>query len=106
MFMSVLLAFFAGMFMVNGMPHFIKGVIGQTHLTPFKKVSDSYTNVIWGFSNFLLGIILLGINPNTGFVNLPAGINFWAFLLGGFIMALMCAWLFSNPDAKMPWQKD
>lgn len=104
--MSLILSFLAGMFIVNGLPHLIKGVTGQTHLTPFKKVSNSYINVLWSFSNFILGIILLSLNPTNRFLNLPRGDNLYAFFIGVFVMAMMCAWLFSKPNAKMPWQKD
>lgn len=104
--MSAIQAFFAGMFLVNGMPHFIKGITGQTHMTPFKRVSNSYLNVIWAFGNFVLGLLILGTSSDTGLVNLPSGTNLWIFILGGFIMAIMCAWLFSNPNARFPWHRD
>lgn len=99
-------AFFAGMFLANGIPHFVKGITGQKHMTPFKRVSDSYTNVIWGFINFAVGIFILGMDPYSGALNIPAGINLWVFILGAFIMSLMAAWLFSQPNAKLPWHKD
>ena len=104
--MSIIQAFFAGFFLVNGLPHLIKGVTGQTHMTPFKRVSNSYLNIVWAFVNFILGIIILGINPVSGFVNLPTGISFWFFLIGGFVIAMMDAQLFSKPNARLPWHKD
>jgi hypothetical protein len=104
--MSFLQAFFAGVFLVNGVPHFIKGIMGQTHMTPFKRVSDAYTNVFWGFSNFLLGLLILGMEPVTGAIHVPTGMNFWFFLIGAFVMSLMDASLFSKPNARLPWHKD
>lgn len=103
--MSLLQAFFAGMFLANGVPHFVKGIMGQTHMTPFRRVSDAYTNVVWGFSNFLLSAIVMGFSE-SGFVNLPYSTNFWVFTLGAFVMSMMDAWLFSNPNARLPWHKD
>ena len=104
--MSLLQAFLAGMFFANGVPHFVKGVMGQTHMTPFKRVSDAYTNVIWGFVNFVFGVLLLGMDPVTGVVNLPTRMGVWAFLAGVLVLALVCASLFSKPNARLPWHKD
>lgn len=103
--MSFLQAFFAGMFLANGVPHFVKGIMGQTHMTPFKRVSDSYTNVVWGFINFALSAFILGFSE-SGFVNLPYGMNFWVFFLGAFLMSMMDAQLFSKINARLPWHKD
>lgn len=102
----MLQAFFAGMFFANGVPHFVKGVMGQTHMTPFKRVSDAYTNVVWGFVNFVVGLVILGTNPVSEAVNWPVGINVWVFVLGAFVMSMMDAQLFSKPDARLPWHKD
>lgn len=52
-------SFFAGMFISNGAPHFIKGVIGQKNQTPFGKPSSAIVNVLWGWTNFVVGIVLL-----------------------------------------------
>ncbi len=102
----MLRVFFAGLFLTNGIPHFIQGITGQTHMTPFKRVSNSYLNIFWGFTNFVLGFVVLGFNPQTGFLNLPTGNHFWAFLVGAFIISMMDAQLFSKPDARLPWHKD
>lgn len=102
----MLQAFFAGMFLANGVPHFVKGIMGQTHMTPFKRISDAYTNVIWGMINFVLGIIILGVDPVTGEINWPTGLNVWMFMAGVFALAMTAAWLFSNPKARLPWHKD
>ena len=104
--MSIISAFFAGFFLANGMPHFIKGITGQSHMTPFKRISNSYLNILWGFSNFVLGFLFLGFNSKTGFLNLPMGVNFWFFLIGAFIISMMDSQLFSKPNARLPWHKD
>jgi hypothetical protein len=104
--MFILQAFLAGIFLANGIPHFIKGITGQTHMTPFKRISNSYLNVVWGFINFIVGFLILGFNPINNFINLPSGINFWAFLIGAFFIAMMDAQLFSKPNARLPWHKD
>lgn len=104
--MNILQAFFAGAFLANGVPHFIKGITGQTHMTPFKRVSNSYLNVIWGFINFALSVVVLGMDPVTEQVLLPWGFYFWVFLTGAFVMSMMDAQLFSKPNARLPWHKD
>lgn len=102
----MLQAFFAGLFLANGIPHFVKGITGQTHMTPFKRVSSPYLNLFWGFGNFVLGFLVLGFNPETGFLNLPGDSQFWVFIAGAFVISMMDAQLFSKPGARLPWHKD
>ena len=52
--MAYLLFFLAGLFGANGIPHFVKGVTGQRHMTPFGKPSSAVVNVVWGVANFLI----------------------------------------------------
>lgn len=52
--MAYLLFFLSGLFGANGIPHFVKGITGQQHMTPFGKPSSAVVNVIWGVTNFLL----------------------------------------------------
>ena len=98
--------FLAGMFLFNGIPHFVRGITGEKHMTPFKRVSSAHLNVFWAFINFVLGFLILGFDPVTRAPKWPTGINFWVFLAGGFVLALTCAQLWSNPDARLPWHKD
>lgn len=40
--MARLLAFFlAGLFLINGVPHFVQGICGKPHMTPFARVSPA-----------------------------------------------------------------
>ena len=52
-------SFLAGLFAANGVPHFIKGVVGQKHQTPFGKSSSAVVNVCWGWVNFIVAVIFL-----------------------------------------------
>jgi hypothetical protein len=59
-----LLEFLSGMFLVNGVPHFVHGVSGEPFQSPFAKPpgvgeSSPMSNVLWGFGNLLAGILLL-----------------------------------------------
>jgi hypothetical protein len=56
-------AFFAGMFLANFVPHFVKGVCGDRFPTPFanppgKGLSSPLVNVLWALLNLAVGYIL------------------------------------------------
>lgn len=52
-------SFFAGLLAANGVPHFIKGAMGQKHQTPFGKPSSAVVNVCWGWINLVAAVIFL-----------------------------------------------
>ncbi len=52
-------SFIAGLFGVNAIPHFIKGIFGKTFHTPFGESSSAMVNVIWGWLNFVAAMLLL-----------------------------------------------
>ncbi|HEV2412642.1 MAG TPA: hypothetical protein VGS28_02435 [Candidatus Saccharimonadales bacterium] len=54
-------SFFAGAFAANGVPHFVKGVTGQKHMTPFGRPSSAVVNVAWGWANFVVAAGLLAV---------------------------------------------
>ena len=94
----------SGMFAFNSLPHLISGIIGNKHMTPFGKDSSAVLNVGWGFLNLAFAVLILSlasgeIRPPSS----PEGIG--AFLVGGLVLSLMAASMFSNPNAKMPWWK-
>jgi len=56
--------FFAGIFLANGVPHFVNGISGKKFQTPFAKPpgvgeSSSVVNVVWGLFNFVVGYALV-----------------------------------------------
>ncbi|MGA2143257.1 MAG: hypothetical protein ABSG94_12700 [Brevinematales bacterium] len=58
-----LACFFAGLFLVNTVPHFIHGVSGEMFPTPFanppgKGLSSPVINVFWALGNLAAGYIL------------------------------------------------
>jgi len=96
--------FLSGMFLFNSLPHLISGAIGNRHMTPFGKDSSAILNVGWGFLNLAVAVLILSLA--SGEIRLPSspeGIG--TFLVGGLVMSLMDANLFSDPNAKMPWWK-
>lgn len=109
--MELLWYFLAGFFAFNCVPHLVKGITGQTHMTPFKRVSSPQLNVVWGFVNVLLALYLLGMASGYGGLTMPwnAGLvdlNLWAFLAGGFAVAFYLAYFWSNSKARLPWHTD
>ena len=82
--------FFGGAFLANALPHFISGMMGRALQSPFAKppgqgYSTSFTNVIWGFANFVIAYVLLARIGDFDIRN-PAQIG--AAALGAFLIAL------------------
>lgn len=109
--MTLLWYFLAGLFAANGVPHIVKGITGQSHMTPFKRVSSPVLNVIWGFINVVITLYILGMASGNGGLTPPwnaglSGLNLLAFLAGAFVCGTYLAYFWSNPNARLPWQKD
>ena len=56
--------FFAGVFLANGVPHFVHGIGGKKFQSPFASPrgvgeSSPVVNVIWGLVNFFIGYALI-----------------------------------------------
>ena len=90
--------FFAGIFLTNGVPHFIHGVSGKKFRTPFAKPagkgeSSPMVNVIWGAVNFLIGYALVfGVGQfEFGFT-----LSALMLVLGGIVMAVVLALSFGR----------
>ena len=55
--------FLAGLFLANGVPHFVQGISGNPFQSPFASPpgvgeSSPVTNVLWGLVNLLAGYAL------------------------------------------------
>ena len=108
--MELLWYFLAGAFGINAVPHLVKGITGQSHMTPFARVSNPVLNIMWAFVNVVLALYLLGVASGKGGFVLPseAGLqdmNLWAAGAGALVMAAYLANFWSNPKARLPWQK-
>jgi hypothetical protein len=61
--------FFAGVFLANGVPHFVEGISGNTFQTPFASPpgvgeSSALVNVVWGWLNFVIaGVLIMAAFP-------------------------------------------
>jgi hypothetical protein len=65
-------SFFAGMFLANAVPHFVKGICGDRFPTPFaeppgKGLSSPLVNVVWALFNGCFGAELFHVaSPWSG----------------------------------------
>jgi hypothetical protein len=78
--------FFAGVFLANSIPHFVKGICGDKLPTPFSKppgkgLSSPLVNVIWALINIVIGYVLYRLGKVSMQDNLSLGIFFAAFAL-------------------------
>lgn len=109
--MSLLWFLLAGFCVFNALPHLVKGITGQTHMTPFKRVSSPVLNIVWGFVNLLFGLFIFSLVNGEMGLNWPWEVD-WdlsstvAFLVGGFAVSVMAAKLFEGPNARLPWHRD
>lgn len=96
--MLLLAHFFAGVFLVNAVPHFVHGISGQSFQSPFASPpgvgeSSPMINVLWGSFNFLVGYALLqsfdGVTPG---LNMDSVIT----VAGGLFTALGLSWHFQR----------
>lgn len=82
-----LLSFLSGVFVINGLPHFIKGITGEKHMTPFGRPSSAAVNVAWGWFNFLIGVICIYFaHAQHHYLRALA-----LFMVGGLIVAINLA---------------
>ena len=60
---AYLACFFGGIFLANGVPHFVNGISGRKFQSPFASPpavgeSSPMVNVLWGLVNFISGYAL------------------------------------------------
>ena len=103
--MDLLFAFLAGAFLTNSIPHLVSGMMGNKHMTPLAKDSSALVNVGWGYVNLLVGAFIFSLSERSLTSVLSFDNYSIAFLLGSFVIAVLAAWMFSNPNARFPWFK-
>ncbi|MGH6876486.1 MAG: hypothetical protein ACREHV_03795 [Rhizomicrobium sp.] len=90
--------FLGGVLLANAIPHFVSGLMGQAFQSPFAKppgkgLSSSTVNVLWGFSNLVVGYILV---CRIGDFDLRSTADVAAAGLGVLLMSLMLARTFGK----------
>lgn len=87
-----------GLIGTNAIPHFVRGITGQRHMTPFGPESSAVLNVVWGAANAAVAGVLAwryrdAIEASTLAVAFVAGV---ALAVG-----LASYWSKENPE--LPW---
>ncbi len=90
--------FGAGVFLANGVPHFVNGISGGSFQSPFASPpgvgeSSSIVNVIWGMVNFVIGYLLL---IGVGEFKCSLDLDICSIGLGVFVTGLTLAWHFGR----------
>lgn len=93
-----LFVFLAGGFIINGIPHFVKGLTGQQFPTPFAKppgvgLSSPTLNIVWATSNFLLSALFFFLADITSD-------SLW-LLLSGFTGCMCMAFYLASYFGKL-----
>lgn len=83
----------AGVIGANGVPHFVKGMTGAKHMTPFGKPSSAVVNVAWGALNFVAAL-WLGVWAAT--FGLRFGVAGTLALAGALLAGLVLARAWEN----------
>ena len=96
--MDYLAYFAAGLFMTNGVPHFVNGISGRRFQSPFASPpgvgeSPPLVNVLWGMANFVVGYLLIA---GVGEFNSGLTLDALAFGLGAASIALVLSWHFGR----------
>ncbi|HET9098560.1 MAG TPA: hypothetical protein VFN51_02995 [Candidatus Saccharimonadales bacterium] len=91
--------FVSGLLAANGVPHFVQGISGNEHMTPFGKPSSALVNVIWGLVNLFVGGILLHLaHPHAHELR-----AFVMFSLGALVISVILATFWSqHPQYNSP----
>ena len=84
--------FWAGMFLANFVPHFIKGIAGDPFPTPFAKppgkgLSSPLVNVLWALFNLVAGYLLF----RFGKVSADDNVSIIIFFVGIICISIMGA---------------
>lgn len=85
-------SFLAGLIGANGVPSFVKGIIGKKHQTPFGKSSSAVINVIWGWVNFVVaGFLVYYAHPRAHELR-----SFGLVAIGALVTGLLLAAVWSK----------
>lgn len=95
-------AFFSAALLFNAIPHLVQGICGKKHMSPFSVQSSAATNVLWGWGNLLVGVLI----GRASHWEAWTASSWIAFGAGGVGLSVYLALFWSNPDARLPWHKD
>jgi hypothetical protein len=92
--------FFAGLFLANFVPHFVKGICGDRFPTPFAKapgrgLSSPLVNVLWSLLNLVIGYVLARVGRLGSGGDLAMAVCF----AGVAALSILCSVNFAKKDA-------
>jgi hypothetical protein len=95
--------FAAGLFLANGIPHFVNGISGRRFISPFgdppgRGESSPVSNVLWGEANMIVGFAILWWLPMAVPLEL---LDVAVFALGFFLTAVLLAGAFGQRQAEL-----
>jgi hypothetical protein len=96
-----LACFFAGTFLANVVPHFVKGICGDRFPTPFahppgKGLSSPVVNVVWALVNLVAGYFLF----RAGRVSSGGGLALAVFFAGIVAISTMLSVRFAEKETE------
>lgn len=85
-------------FFINGLPHYLHGLIGKRFPTPFanppgKGESSPVTNILWAAINFSVAALIVYVTPEFALINLVKGV---ALASGGLFTSAFLATYFGK----------
>ena len=92
--------FFAGAFLANVVPHFVKGVCGDRFPTPFSKppgkgLSSPLVNTLWALLNLIIGYVLV----RAGHLASGGDVAMATCFAGVLALSVMASMNFAKKDA-------
>ena len=96
---NYLACFFAGMFLTNAVPHFVKGICGDRFPTPFAKppgkgLSSPMVNMLWALLNLAIGYFVFRAG------RLASDLALGVFFLGMVAMSTMLSANFAKKHSS------
>lgn len=93
--------FWAGAFLANFVPHFVKGVCGDKFPTPFAKppgkgLSSPMVNTLWALLNMVIGYVLY----RCAHLSADNLLSLIVFFIGAALMSIMLANNFAKKDKE------
>ncbi len=84
----IILGFIAGALFVNGLPSLVRGAAGKRHWTPWNRSASPAENVVWGWLNFAVAVLLwhtapMAAHPRATFLAVSAGVLAMGLALAG-----------------------
>jgi hypothetical protein len=96
---NYVIAFFAGLFLANSVPHFVSGICGNPFPTPFAKppgkgLSSPVVNVAWSLFNLIIGFFLF----KKAKISFDSNLSIAIFFTGIALISLFCAKNFEGKE--------